>query len=206
MKAEDPHILTISPPLTHAAKWFKPHSISRPTTPFDSPIDHGAGCGHLVIGARWRCLDVDNERTVQSIVAQRPLKMMRALLRARRRRRASFRRSCLGLSIVRSSGHTHPGAKRSSRAGPCSTSGPSALRKGGEVCRRTSWNGWRGKGSTVTPETIRRELSMRNAQGAVYPAELIPTPIITKSLGPSSVALSVRCGRSGVADSNAWMI
>jgi citronellol/citronellal dehydrogenase len=25
MKAENPHILTISPPLTHEAKWFKPH-------------------------------------------------------------------------------------------------------------------------------------------------------------------------------------
>jgi hypothetical protein len=48
-------------------------------------------------------------RTVQSIVAQRPLKVMRAFLRARRRR-GSFRRSCFGLSIVRSSGHTHPGA------------------------------------------------------------------------------------------------
>jgi hypothetical protein len=53
---------------------------------------------------------------------------------------------------------------------------------------------------------IRPACLMRNAQGAVYPAELIPTPIITQSLGPSSVALSVRCGRSGVADSNAWMI
>jgi citronellol/citronellal dehydrogenase len=25
MKAENPHILTISPPLTHNAKWFAPH-------------------------------------------------------------------------------------------------------------------------------------------------------------------------------------
>jgi len=25
MKAENPHILTISPPLTHDAKWFAPH-------------------------------------------------------------------------------------------------------------------------------------------------------------------------------------
>jgi citronellol/citronellal dehydrogenase len=25
MKAENPHILTISPPLTHDAKWFTPH-------------------------------------------------------------------------------------------------------------------------------------------------------------------------------------
>src|SRR5439155_7070140 len=33
------------------------------------------------------------------------------------------------------------------------TSGASALRKGGVVCRRTSWNGWRGKGSMVTPGT-----------------------------------------------------
>jgi hypothetical protein len=41
----------------------------------------------------------DRLRTVQSIVAQRPLKVMRAVLRARRRRRASFRRSCFGLSI-----------------------------------------------------------------------------------------------------------
>jgi hypothetical protein len=52
----------------------------------------------------------DRLTTVQSIVAQRPLKAMRALLRARRRRLASLRRSCFGLSIVRSSGHTRPGA------------------------------------------------------------------------------------------------
>src|ERR1700730_9541252 len=25
-----------------------------------SPIEHGSGCGHLVIGASWRCLDVDD--------------------------------------------------------------------------------------------------------------------------------------------------
>jgi hypothetical protein len=50
----------------------------------------------------------DRLRTVQSIVARRPIKVMRALLRARRR--ASFRRSYFGLSIVRSSGHTRPSA------------------------------------------------------------------------------------------------
>jgi hypothetical protein len=47
--------------------------------------------------------------------------------------------------------------------GRCSTSGARALRKGGGVCRRTSWNGWRGKGSTVTSGTIRPAHSMRNS-------------------------------------------
>ena len=41
----------------------------------------------------------DKLRTVQSIVAQWPLKMICALLRARRR--ATIRRSCVGFSIVR---------------------------------------------------------------------------------------------------------
>jgi hypothetical protein len=40
------------------------------------------------------------------------------------------------------------------------------LAGGGTACRRTSWNGWRGKGETVTPGTIRPALLMRNAQGA----------------------------------------
>jgi hypothetical protein len=31
--------------------------------------------------------------------------------------------------------------KKASPAGRCSTNGPSALRKDGEVCHRTSWNG-----------------------------------------------------------------
>src|ERR1700730_8266673 len=44
----------------------------------------------------------DKLRTVQSIVAQWPLKMICALLRARRR--ATIRRSCVGFSIVRFSG------------------------------------------------------------------------------------------------------
>jgi len=44
----------------------------------------------------------DKLRTVQSIVAQWPLKMICALLRARRR--ATFRRSCVGFSVVRFSG------------------------------------------------------------------------------------------------------
>jgi citronellol/citronellal dehydrogenase len=56
MKAENPHILTISPPLTHEAKWFKPHppySIAKYTMSLFTPAlaaefaEHGVAVNSL---------------------------------------------------------------------------------------------------------------------------------------------------------------
>ena len=74
-------------------------------------------------------------------------KTFNALLQ--RRRRKSLRRSPICRTV-----------KKASPAGRCSTSGPSALRKGGGVCRLTSWNGWRGRGSTVMAGMTFPALSM----------------------------------------------
>jgi hypothetical protein len=63
------------------------------------------GTFHLEAGTQVRQVE---DRTIDRRPAA--LKVTRALLRARRRRRASFRRSCFGLSIVRSSGHMRPRA------------------------------------------------------------------------------------------------
>ena len=80
-----------------------------------------------------------------------------ALLRAGRRRMPS-RRSRI-FRIV----------KKPSLSGGCSRTGRKNWREGGTACRRTSWHGWSGKGSsfakasgdrsTDTPGTVRRALS-----------------------------------------------
>jgi hypothetical protein len=51
--------------------------------------------------------------------------------------------------------------KKPSPSGGCSRTGRKNWREGGTACRHTSWHGWSGKGSTVTPGTIRPALSMR---------------------------------------------
>jgi hypothetical protein len=63
------------------------------------------GTFHFEAGAHVRHVQ---DRTIDRRPAA--FKGVRALLSARRRRRASFRRSCFGLSIVRPSGHTRPSA------------------------------------------------------------------------------------------------
>src|SRR3984893_10215308 len=63
------------------------------------------GTFHLEAGTQVRQVE---DRTIDRRPA--PLKVTRALLRARRRRRSSFRRSCFGLSIVRPSGPMRPRA------------------------------------------------------------------------------------------------
>ena len=53
--------------------------------------------------------------------------------------------------------------KKPSPSGGCSRTGRKNWREGGTACRRTSWHGWGGKGSTVMPGTIRPALSMRKS-------------------------------------------
>ena len=55
------------------------------------PIDHGSGCGHLVIGARWRCLDVDNDGVLYIDNVVETVAKLYTLVRLCRPRRAGVR-------------------------------------------------------------------------------------------------------------------